>query len=95
MIDEAKKRTVDVTIVDRMTGERVTYEDELYDTDDPDADLYIWDEGNYACDCNRALFVARAKGRKDPNLQCGSGRFLVCIRGKDGKLLLKDNGFPD
>lgn len=30
-----------------------------------DTALWIWTEGNYMCDCNRALFFARAGGEDD------------------------------
>ncbi|MDQ3565656.1 MAG: hypothetical protein M3436_16595 [Pseudomonadota bacterium] len=26
---------------------------------------FIWTEGNYACECNRALFIARAGGEDE------------------------------
>lgn len=41
-------------------------------------DSFIWEEGNYSCDCNRYLFFARGKGRDDPPEQ-----LLVCNRGRD------------
>lgn len=41
--------------------------------------LWMWQDGNYSCDCNRELFFERAKG-KDPDLDevwCSEGRFEV------------------
>jgi hypothetical protein len=40
---------------------------------------FLWTEGNYACDCNRALFFARAVGNGDPNVACSTGRFVVRV----------------
>lgn len=41
---------------------------------------FIWEEGNYACDCNRGLFFLRAIGdddEDDTRTPCGDGRYLV------------------
>lgn len=39
---------------------------------------FIWTDGNYSCDCNRALFFARAKGEPDPEeIPCGESKFRV------------------
>lgn len=39
---------------------------------------FLFEEGNYACDCNRALFFARAGGEPDPEDRCcGNTRFRV------------------
>jgi hypothetical protein len=53
---------------------------------------YIWDEGNYSCDCNRALFFARAKGEEDPeNRPCGEEAYSVWITSADdGRELYRD-----
>ncbi len=34
---------------------------------------YMWTEGNYSCDCNRALFVSRAGGAIPENVPCDNG----------------------
>jgi hypothetical protein len=45
---------------------------------------YTWEEGNYSCDCNRALFFARAKGEEDPqNRPCGEEAYSVQIIAAD------------
>lgn len=69
---------VEISITDKTTGETVTYEDE--DVPQEDWPPFIWSEGNFACDCNRALFFARAKDgphATDPNHPCGEDRFTV------------------
>lgn len=47
--------------------------------DDGEPGTYIWEEGNFSCDCNRELFFARA-GDEDDDLDgpCGDQeRFSV------------------
>lgn len=39
--------------------------------------VFNWEENNYACDCNRALFFARAKGEDEPDVECGDGLYSV------------------
>lgn len=55
---------------------------------------YLWSEGNFGCDCNRALFFARAVGEDDPDRECGDTEFSIEIFDDDGKLLYSedDNG---
>ena len=33
-------------------------------------DPYIWEDGNYACDCNRHLFFERAVGNEPDDSEC-------------------------
>ncbi|MCP3685360.1 MAG: hypothetical protein GY861_22140 [bacterium] len=41
-----------------ITGERTTYTYETdVDLDDLDRSLFIWEDGNYPCDCNRSMFM--------------------------------------
>lgn len=50
-------------------------------------DIWIWTDGNYSCDCNRAVFFASAVGEKDPDRTCGSGAFAVQLKNaKDGEI---------
>jgi len=63
-------------ITDQQTGESVIWEDKEYHYND-----YMWEDGNYSCDCNRELFFKRVKG-EDPELeetQCnvGPNRYLA------------------
>lgn len=59
--------------------------------DEFEVDEYLWSEGNYSCDCNRALFFARAGGEPDPVRPCGEVAFSVQIVGTDGKVLYQDD----
>lgn len=84
-----------LTIVDTTTGEGRTYFD-AYDWKREDDFIYQYVEGNYACDCNRSLFFARATGAPEPTLdetQCGFGRYRIdaAVR-EDGSTLLLDDG---
>lgn len=81
---------IDAHITDVKTGETALYRD---DYDNTGSDMfsaeecieYMWSEGNYACDCNRELFFAAAKGLPEPDYRCGDGRFAVRVveRGTD------------
>jgi hypothetical protein len=53
---------------------------------------YMWGHGNYACDCNRAIFFAEATGREDP--PCSDGAFSVRITDDDGRELFSDMRQP-
>lgn len=58
---------------------------------------FIWEEGNYACDCNRALFFEWACGleRDDDYVQmCGTNDFAVRLIGPDGRELYCDGDWP-
>lgn len=79
-----------VTLRDTQTGDEGVYE---YDNDtppDPDAespfdgDEFLWMDGNFACDCNRLLFIARALGRPDPDVTCGEDRVVIVEATIDG-----------
>lgn len=52
---------------------------------------FIWADGNYACDCNRALFFARAAGEDDPDRGCGTTAFSLRVLGEDGKTVLYED----
>lgn len=32
---------------------------------------YIWEEGNYSCDCNKSLFIINQCDENFPELPCG------------------------
>lgn len=39
---------------------------------------FDWTEGNFSCDCNRALLLARSPGRSAPeNPVCGEARYVL------------------
>ena len=68
---------IDVHLFDTETGERAVYDPGIeYDGWDED-DEFLWSEGNYACDCNRGHFFARALGRPDISLPCRGERMCI------------------
>lgn len=40
---------------------------------------YMYNEGNYACDCNRSQFIAEQCDASFPELECGDAIKLVSI----------------
>jgi len=81
------------------TGEIRTYEGKdwecidknCWDGPGPHFHDYIWREGNYSCDCNRALFFY-AWGPESENVDCSDGKFrIVSITDKrDGKIVYQE-----
>ena len=69
-----------VKIKKNKTGEIVDYYNDSTIWDNG-INFFIWEEGNYSCDCNRELFFERAKGNEpdSDNVKCGTGGFSVNI----------------
>lgn len=63
------------------TGEIRRYStDEILATGEDHPSVFIWKEGNFACDCNRLLFFKRAnqeESDEDWDEQCSDGKFSV------------------
>lgn len=62
------------------TGEVRKYETSTcLDDGEPYPHAYIWEEGNYSCDCNRELFFDYAAGKQYDEIEtvCSDGRFSV------------------
>ena len=65
-------------LLDTVTGLTVEVPESVACADQEDGGQFMWTEGNYACDCNRALFHARARGVPEPsNPPCGDERFVL------------------
>jgi hypothetical protein len=60
-----------VTIIRNSDGERATIS---HDGDWDEGAEFIWSEGNYSCDCNRAIFFARERDEPDPWPPCECGK---------------------
>lgn len=59
------------------------------------SDAFIWEEGNFACDCNRHLFFERAAGREGEDCDCGAELYSVRLYSvEDGGLLYEDGEWP-
>jgi len=81
--------TVSLTrITDNKT---VEYSTELYQTADYDG-TFIWEDGNYSCDCNRYLFFQRALDEpEDEDFECSDGKYRVdWIKDEQGKILYQE-----
>lgn len=55
--------------------------------------VFWWEEGNAACDCNREDFFLRAKGEgtDDRESECGDGRYSVrCLDADTGAVLYNE-----
>ena len=89
------------------TGEIRKYEDDMLWVDGSGPNTWIWEEGNYSCDCNRSLFFYRAGGEDEPEgIQCSDGKYSVnlynvknneCIFEEfdyDGDLITKETNGP-
>lgn len=89
-------RKAKVEIVDTITGELVSYIDEAMADDSDDLLGFMWGDGNYACDCNRANFFADAKGIEHGPTQfpCGDGRYRVKITDLETGNLLYEDQWP-
>ena len=78
--DRAPKKVVTVLITNTATKETRVYVDH-YIPDPEDWPPFMWNTGNYRCDCNRALFFARAAHEPEPvDPPCGHERFTVTIQ---------------
>lgn len=79
-------------IKNNITGEIRDYcNDAIWDEEKNEPALWIWQEGNYACDCNRYLFFQRAKREKQVERGCSDGKYSVNIyNAKNMELLYKE-----
>lgn len=77
-----KEKVVDVLVRIRKndTGEIRVRKDELYLDKDGVPITFIWEDGNYSCDCNRRLFFARVNNEEeDWDSGCSETEYSVNI----------------
>jgi hypothetical protein len=74
------------------TGEiREDKTDAIWDTEEMCPSTFIWEEGNFACDCNRYLFFKHAKDEDADNIQCGHSKYSVNLQNpKTGVFFYKE-----
>jgi hypothetical protein len=53
---------------------------------------FIWENGKFSCDCNRARLFAEAGGEIDAEMDCGHGAFSVRIMAVDDAEMLYCDG---
>lgn len=80
----------DIHLRDTQTGVAVVWHDGIdhipSDVQSGDA-LFIWEDGNYACDCNRSLFLGWAQGLTQfEGLKCGDSRIAI------DKIVVRETG---
>lgn len=75
-----------VHLLDTVTGERAVHNAEGWDEEGEFAD-FIWRDGNWSCDCNRAVFFGH------PDCECGDDRYVVekIVRVSDGVTVYADD----
>lgn len=70
-----------VHIIRNSTGEERVYVHDYPQATGPwddEMDDYLWTEGNYGCDCNRASFFAEAgKEEGAEDFPCGEGAYSI------------------
>jgi hypothetical protein len=78
-----------VFILEVKTGYYKTTDAEVNEREDGTPNLYIWEEGNYSCDCNRGIFF----GEDYDDVKCGDGKYLVKIKVLTGEVIYDE--WPD
>lgn len=74
-----QNRRVRIHWLDTQTGQKGVYEDKpgsgsIHKTADGDDDFFMWEDGNYACDCNRGLFFLEDR---ETDFPCDRERFDI------------------
>jgi hypothetical protein len=72
------------TITLEYHGKQYTYQQEFTETNSAyktteELVEYLYEEGNYACDCNRSAFIAEHCDEDFPELECGREIKLVSL----------------
>lgn len=98
--DETYPEVVCVKIVahirENATGDVRKYQTwAIYEPDDgPYPSVFNWEENNYRCDCNRALFFGYANGLKYEDMEdreCGETAFAVNLENpKTGEIFYRE-----
>jgi hypothetical protein len=83
-----------VDLLEVSTGKTSIYRDKITMEAELDGNyypvLYIWEEGNYSCDCNRRSFFY---GRFVEDSPCGEGKYLIKISNADtGEVYYDETG---
>jgi hypothetical protein len=88
------KRLLCRLVITRVSdGERRTLDGEhlFFEDDGESLHTFIWSDGNYHCDCNRAGFFAEAGGEEGVDEPCTNGKYHVRIEDiEDGGMLYED-----
>lgn len=86
---------IDVHIRCAATGEvRVYHDTGLVDIEGDRFSDYIWEEGNFSCDCNRRIFFRRAGNEDEGGMHtCGQDAYVVekIVRCDTGTIVYADD----
>lgn len=52
---------------------------------------YMWEEGNFDCDCNRSLFIGEHCDASFPEMECGEDIKLISLTVDDKSILDRDS----
>jgi len=55
------------------------YKNQKYSFIDKNTTYFMWEEGNYSCDCNKSLFIQRNCCPDFPEMECGDRITLVSM----------------
>jgi hypothetical protein len=73
-----KRALVKIEWEDTLTGDHGTWEESdfasVWKNDNGKWDLFMWQDGNYSCDCNRKIFFT---GLDLDESSCGNKRFII------------------
>ncbi len=73
-----------VEMLDVLTGYRGTYETEI-PAEDEDIMVYMFEDGNYACDCNRKAFLYDVNPFGPLEIPCSHREIVVLSLRIDGE----------
>lgn len=72
------KRTIAVMVFE-FDGHQYIHESDFGFEYEPEAAAYMFRDGNYACDCNRSLFILQ-DGHDFPEMECGDRIKLLSFK---------------
>ena len=96
MNEPAGQLLYNIVIRENATGKMVKYEDSYPYWDDQESRhsslRFMFEDGNYSCDCNRKLFFGRAYLTEfsDEETPCGHSKYSVKITLMDGTVVLDE-----
>lgn len=82
---------IEVHIRKNETGEIHIYNDDgIWNEYENCFSDFIWEDGNFKCDCNRYLFFERANGKEciEEEIECSDGKYSVNIYNPKNKELI-------
>lgn len=75
--------TISVDIRNNSTNQIKTLSSTVFTNDNGEPNDFIWSEGNYACDCNRAMFF---HDDYETDFKCSDDEFSVRLKDGNGKI---------